>query len=104
MLNAFCRVAPSVRFRVLAILPAGLFFFASVFRVRTCSVVHARRLDFLAIKITLVSNERVSNCSIRRSKAYIVDYQLRKIRVVLECRTGNNTGGDLILLAGNLPK
>jgi hypothetical protein len=73
MLNAFCRVAPSVRFRALAILAAGLFFFASVFRVRTCSVVHARRLDFLAIEITPVSNEKVRSCSIRQSKADIVN-------------------------------
>ena len=50
-LNAFCRVAPSVRFNVLAILAALVFFRASVFKVRTWSVVQARRVDtFLAIK------------------------------------------------------
>jgi hypothetical protein len=48
MLNAFCRVAPSVRFKVRAMLAARLFFFASTFNVRTCSDVHARRFDFLA--------------------------------------------------------
>ncbi len=42
-LNAFCRVAPSVRFRVRAMLAARFFFFACVFNVRTSAVVHARR-------------------------------------------------------------
>ena len=51
ILNAFCRVAPSVRFSVLAILAACVFFRASVFNVRTCAGVHSRRFDiFLAIK------------------------------------------------------
>jgi hypothetical protein len=51
ILNAFCRVAPSVRFNVLAILAACFFFLASDFNVRTCSGVHPRRFDtFLAIK------------------------------------------------------
>ena len=48
-LKAFCLVAPSVRLRVRAMLPARVFFFASALRVRTCSVVHARRFDFLAV-------------------------------------------------------
>ena len=53
MLNAFCRVAPSERFSVLAIRPACVFFRASAFNVRTCSGVHARRfVAFLAIKQT----------------------------------------------------
>ena len=42
MLNAFCRVAPSVRFRVFAILFAGTFFLASDFSSRTCTAVQAR--------------------------------------------------------------
>jgi hypothetical protein len=51
--NAFCRVAPSERFSVLAIRAACLFFRASAFNVRTCSRVHARRfVAFLAIKKT----------------------------------------------------
>jgi hypothetical protein len=49
ILNAFCRVAPSLRFRVRAMLAARLFFFASVFNVRTCAAVHARRFNFLTI-------------------------------------------------------
>jgi len=59
-LNAFCRVAPSVRFNVLAILAARVFFRASVFKVRTCSVVQARRVDtFLAIKqLSVLRNGR----------------------------------------------
>ena len=51
MLNAFCRVAPSVRFSVLAIRAACVFFRASAFNVRTCSGVHSRRfVAFLAIQ------------------------------------------------------
>ena len=43
MLNAFCRVAPSVLFNLLAILAAGVFLRAIVFRSRTSPEVHARR-------------------------------------------------------------
>jgi hypothetical protein len=49
MLNAFCRVAPSVRFSAFAILPAGIFFFAINFNVLMFCVVHARRLFLLGI-------------------------------------------------------
>jgi hypothetical protein len=49
MLNAFCRVAPSVRFKVRAMLAARLFLIACAFNVRTSSFVHARRFDFLTI-------------------------------------------------------
>ena len=42
MLNAFWRVAPSVRFRDLAISPAGVFLRASDFNSRTWSAVQAR--------------------------------------------------------------
>ena len=40
-------VAPSVLFNARAIFPAGVFFRASVFNVRTCSDVHARRVPFV---------------------------------------------------------
>lgn len=51
MLNAFCRVAPSVLFSFLAILEAGVFLFAMVFSSRTSLEVHARRfLVLLAIE------------------------------------------------------
>jgi hypothetical protein len=49
MLNAFCRVAPSVRLKDRAILAAAVFFLAAVFKVRTSAAVHVRRFDFLAI-------------------------------------------------------
>jgi hypothetical protein len=49
IVNAFCRVAPSVRFRVRAMFAARVFFFASVFNVRTSDAVHSRRFDFLVI-------------------------------------------------------
>jgi len=42
ILNAFCRVAPSDRFNFLAILAAGVFFFAIVFSSRTWTDVQAR--------------------------------------------------------------
>src|SRR5271167_3122156 len=45
MLNAFWRVAPSVRFRVFAILFAGTFFLASDLRSRTCTDVQGRLFD-----------------------------------------------------------
>jgi hypothetical protein len=48
-LNAFCRVAPSVRLRVRAILVARVFLRASVFNVRTSDRVHERRFLSLAI-------------------------------------------------------
>jgi hypothetical protein len=53
ILNAFCRIAPSERFSVLAIREAFFFWRAMVFKVRTCSGVHARRfVAVLAIKQT----------------------------------------------------
>src|SRR5262249_18032203 len=58
MLNAFWRVAPSVRFRDRAIRDAFVFFRAAAFKVRTSVVVHARRFDFLAIQ-TSPSFDRV---------------------------------------------
>ena len=51
ILKAFCRVAPSVRFRVRAMLAARVFLRAIVFSVRTSDDVHERRFDFLGIPI-----------------------------------------------------
>jgi hypothetical protein len=48
-LKAFCRVAPSVRFKLRAMLAARDFFRAIVFSVRTSDDVHERRFDFLGI-------------------------------------------------------
>ena len=48
-LNAFCLVAPSVRFKAWAILAARVFLLAAAFNLRTSSGVHARRFDLLAI-------------------------------------------------------
>src|SRR6516165_4892272 len=45
ILRAFRHVALSVRFKFLAILPAGVFFRASDFKVRTCAFVQARLLN-----------------------------------------------------------
>jgi hypothetical protein len=52
MLNAFCRVAPSVLFSFLAILEAGVFLFAIDFSSRTSVEVHARRF-FVLLAIEL---------------------------------------------------
>ena len=49
ILKAFCRVAPSVRFRVRAMLAARVFLRAIVFSVRTSADVHERRFEFLGI-------------------------------------------------------
>jgi hypothetical protein len=48
-LKAFCRVAPSERFKVRAMLAARVFLRAIVFNVRTSDDVHDRRFDFLGI-------------------------------------------------------
>ena len=59
-LNAFCRVAPSVRFRVRAILAAGVFRCASDFSSQTCAGVQACLLDaFLCVCIYDPPNEEV---------------------------------------------
>jgi hypothetical protein len=47
MLNAFCRVAPSVLFSCLAIREAVVFFRAIVLSSRSSLEVHARRFFFL---------------------------------------------------------
>ncbi len=47
ILNAFCRVALSLRFSILAIFFAGVFLRADDFSSRTCAVVQARFFDFL---------------------------------------------------------
>jgi hypothetical protein len=61
MLNAFCRVAPSDRRSFLAILPAGVFLRAIVFRSRTSPAVHARRFfGLLAIKPPFQQRQFVS--------------------------------------------
>jgi hypothetical protein len=59
MLNAFCRVAPSVRFSLSAIRDARFFWRAIALSMRTCSAVHARRfLAFFAIERLPVSKRR----------------------------------------------
>jgi hypothetical protein len=75
MLNAFCRVAPSVLLNLLAIFAAAVFFFAMLFNSRTSVAVHARRFfDFLAInppfqerqqKIYLTGAEETPQISLR---------------------------------------
>lgn len=55
MLNAFCRVAPSVLFNFLAILVAGVFRFAIALNPRTSVAVQVRRFfDCLAMELPQV--------------------------------------------------
>ena len=46
-LNAFCRVAPSLRLRLLAIFLAGVLLRAADFNSRTSALVQGRRFEFL---------------------------------------------------------
>jgi hypothetical protein len=46
-MNAFCRVAPSLRLRLLAIFLAGVLLRAADFNSRTSALVQTRRLEFL---------------------------------------------------------
>ena len=50
--------APSVRFSFFAILPAVVLFRASVFRVRTSSVVQERRIPFFMIYLSFCCEAR----------------------------------------------
>jgi hypothetical protein len=49
ILKAFCRVAPSVRFKARAIFAAWVLLRASLFNLRISSVVHARLLFFISL-------------------------------------------------------
>jgi hypothetical protein len=72
MLNAFCRVAPSVRFSFSAIRDARFFWRAIVLSMRTCSAVHARRfLAFFTIEQLSVSKKKVFSWKQYRTKAEI---------------------------------
>ncbi len=68
-LNAFCQVAPSVRFSVRAILAARVFFLAAAFSVRTSDSVHPRRFVFLAIQTSPNSGRKGRLVTEARSKA-----------------------------------
>ena len=68
MLNAFCRVAPSVRFKVRAMLGAGLFFLARAFIVRICSAVQAWRFDFFGILFSPVARGGVCSCALAKKE------------------------------------
>ena len=65
MLNAFCRVAPSVRFRLRAILLAGVFFLASRFISRTSLAAQARRFFPFLISISLVRLTLLARSSLK---------------------------------------
>lgn len=68
-LKAFCRVAPSVLFRLLAIFAARVFCRASPFSALTSAAVHARRFDpFLAIRNPSFLKTIAAPCSCNRGK------------------------------------
>jgi len=67
MLNAFWRVAPSVRFRDLAIFEAGVFLRASDFNSRTCMDVQVRL--FFPFFITKLFSVYKGRCLLARSWA-----------------------------------
>jgi hypothetical protein len=72
MLNAFCLVAPSVRFSLSAIRDARFFRRAIVLSIRTCSEVHARRFRaFFAIEQLPVSKKKLFSWKQFRTKAEI---------------------------------
>ena len=62
--EARCLVAPSVRFSVRAIFDAGVFCRASDLSTRISSLVHARRFDFLAIKLSVLDCRFLTRCPI----------------------------------------
>jgi hypothetical protein len=72
MLNAFCRVAPSVRLSFLAILRAGVFLRAIVFSPRTCSDVQARLFDPFFIRSSYMNadgcNRKLAEREARRGR------------------------------------
>ena len=87
MLNAFCRVAPSVLLNLLAIFAAAVFFFAMLFNSRTSVAVHARRFfDFLAINPPF--QERQQGL-LNRDERNTTD-QVEGLSVA-QCLIGNNT-------------
>ena len=63
MLNAFCRVAPSVRFSFRAIRPAGVLLCAADFNSRTSAVVHARLFDALFFTMFALRLQERHACS-----------------------------------------
>ena len=67
--KAFCRVAPSLRFRLLAIFLAGVFLRAADFNSRTSAIVQGRRLEFLlAIYDSPIQKRVLITGSIRKRK------------------------------------
>lgn len=78
MLNAFCRVAPSVLFNFLAILAAAVFFFASAFSSRTSVAVQARRFFvFLAINSPFQERQPISHSGVEEKVKDSFDVMMR---------------------------
>jgi hypothetical protein len=65
-LNAFCRVAPSVRFSDLAILPAVVFLRAPDFKSRMSAAVQARLLDLFTINTPVVEGGTYKSKHLRK--------------------------------------
>jgi hypothetical protein len=70
MLNAFCRVAPSLRFSFLAIRPAGVFLRAIVFSSRTCADVQARLFKPFFMRISMLAQALVAEIQAKEKPAH----------------------------------
>jgi hypothetical protein len=62
-LNAFCRVAPSLRLRLLAIFLAGVLLRAADFNSRTSPLVHGRRFEFF---LAIYCSPNLKTCAYSR--------------------------------------
>jgi hypothetical protein len=62
-LNAFCRVAPSLRLRVLAIFLAGVLLRAADFNSRTSVLVQGRRFEFF---LAIYGSPNLKTCAYSR--------------------------------------
>jgi hypothetical protein len=68
-LNAFCRVAPSLRLRLLATFFAGVLLRAADFNARTSALVQERRFEFLLAIYDSPNRFFLQPHTIRRSRA-----------------------------------
>ncbi len=81
MLNAFCRVAPSDRFKRRAIDRAGTFFRASDLSSRTCTDVHDRLFDAFFMRISMYERGSCSRKFAKRKAPRVAGLSLRGGRV-----------------------
>ena len=89
-MNAFCRVAPSLRLRLRAIFLAGVLLRAADFNSRTSALVQARLFEFLlamygfsqsktVLIARIVSNESLINPKRKSNKSLTRDYEVTHV-------------------------